>query len=117
VTLKQLMQASTKLPLVTPLTLLIWTHTVYKVPIVVPDNGQVNVPPVKVPICEKVGFGLPTSVINGLQLSRLELYPKVAVSAVGKVAVSGTPEAVTVIIVPGAPCEGLLVIEAAGMET
>jgi hypothetical protein len=70
VTLKQLLQASSKSPPVTPL---IWTHTVYKVPAVVPDNGQVNVPPVKAPTVEKVGFGLPTLVINGLQLSKLEL--------------------------------------------
>jgi hypothetical protein len=115
VTVKQLLQASIKgPPFVEPL---IWTHTVYNLPTVVPDVGQLNVPPVNAPLKkEKVGFGWPTSVLNGLQLSRLELYPKVAVSGVGGLAEFGMPEPVTVIVVPGAPCEGLLVIEALGME-
>jgi len=49
---RKLLLGSVKVP--PPLTLFIWTHTVYVVPIFVPDEGQVNVP-VKLPF-ETFGF-------------------------------------------------------------
>jgi len=61
-------------PISVPLTPPTWAHTVYVVPTVVPDDGQLNVP-VKVPFVTISLVALPTE-LNGLQLVAV-LYPKV----------------------------------------
>jgi len=92
-----------------PLTPLIWAHTIYVVPAVVPDDGHVNVP-LNEPF---VIVAVELTAVSELQLL-LGLYPKVTVALDSGLQLLSTMfEPVTVTAVPTGPDVGLLAIEGA----